>query len=190
MMASFGCKDSANTGNFVNIQKKFFELKSFQATVDIEIINNKNITKYTVNQYYIYPNKFRVEVIYPEFLKNLVFINNEKNAWVSNSKVNINDTYYWEMVLGLKGNNTFITEFFSNYVKAEESKMVIKDNKYILSTVIFSGNTYMETERLTISRNGYPEKLEIFDQGGKTKLILNYREFKMNSRIDEKVFQI
>ncbi len=184
-----GCRPAASADNFQNIQKKLFELRSYKCTADIVIFTNKNKTGYKINQYYTHPGKYRVEVIYPDFLKGVVMVSNDKNVWVSNPSLTVKSTYYFDNFLNSTGNNTFLTEFFSNYVKSEKSQMAIKNKKYKLSTYISNGNTYMDTEVLTIKPDGCPESLEIFDHQANLKILLSYKEFVMNPKLDNKLFE-
>lgn len=187
--ASCGCKQQADADGFSKVQKKLFELKSYKCTAEIDINSNKNTTHYVINQYYIHPGKFRVEVNYPEILKGLVIVGNGKYVSVQNSNVSGNNRYTAESISNITGNNSFITEFFSNYVKSEKSEMAVKDGKYMLSTDISGGNSYMEKEVLIIKPSGYPESLKIYDQKGTLKFSLIYKEFISNPKLDMKLFE-
>jgi outer membrane lipoprotein-sorting protein len=68
--------------------------------------------------------------------------------------------------------------------------MKISNEKYKLTTDVFGGNTYMNTETLTLNAAGQPEKLEIFDRNNSLKLELKYSEFQTNPKLDEKLFNM
>lgn len=190
MMTSCGCKDSVSADNFSKIQKRLFEIRTYKCTAEISYYNNKNTTCYTINQYYAHPGKYRVEVVFPDFLKGLTTVTNGKDTVVINPNESTNSKYYYESVSGFTSNNTFITEFFSNYVKSENSKMNVKDNKYVLQTTVTSGNSYMDTETLTILPNGQPDKLEVYDQDRNLKILLEYKEFLVNPKLDDDIFDL
>ena len=185
-----GCTNTANHDEFSNIQKRLFELKSYKCTAEIKIYNNKNTTHYIVNQYYVFPAKFRVEIRSPEILKGLVTISNGKDTVVSNPSDSISKPYRYENLSNLCGDSTILTEFFGNYVKSEKSSMTIEGGKYKLTTKIPSGNGYMDTETLTVNVLGKPEKLEIYDRKGISKLDLTYKDFQMNPKLEEKIFDL
>lgn len=192
MLITFGgCKSGLKDEEFLKIQKKLFELRSFRCTAEIKIMNNKNITQYIVVQYYDHPGKFRIEVVYPEYLKGLVTVSDGRSVAVINPNITVNNTYFVENLLNMSRSSVFLTEFFSNYVKSEKSQMKIENHKYKLITNIFDGNKYYETAILTINpQTGCPEKLEIFDRSGGLRLILIYNEFVINPRLNEQLFKI
>ncbi len=188
-LTASGCNGSAKADNFSSIQKKLFELKSFKCTVEMNIYNNKNTTRYVVSQYYLHPGKSRVEVVSPEYLKGLTAVSNGRYVAVVNPDAGANNSYSADNLAVLTGNNTFLTEFFSNYVKSEDSKVSIKNNKYVLSTIISNGNAYMDRATLIVNPAGQPESLKILDGKGETKMTLIYKEFVANPKLDINLFE-
>jgi outer membrane lipoprotein-sorting protein len=182
------CDQNDIADSIPKIQKKLFELKSYKAEVEMTVINNKNVTKYGIIQYYLYPGKYRLEVTSPEFLKGLVILTNEKNVWVSNSNISNTAKNSFKKQINQEISNIFITEFFSNYVKSEKSQSTIENSKNIFSTTISNGNSYLCTEKLTVNRLGNAEKLEIFDQNGNLKISLLYKTFTTNLKLNELLF--
>ena len=190
MITSCSCRSGVSADNFLSIQKKLFELKSYKCTAEIKIISNKNTMKYTVEQYYMHPGKYRLEIASPEALKGLITISNGKDVSIINPYINTNNLYYSDSITNFSSNNTLVTEFFASYVKSEKSQMTIEDKKYKLSTEISSGNVYLENEALVINSEGKPEKLEIFDPKGNLKTVINYKEFVINPRLDLDIFEL
>jgi len=184
MIIMSACGNRMSADRFQSIQKKLFELKSYKCIAEIRIVNNKNTTKYIVKQYYIHPSKFKVEVLEPEFIKGLLTISDGSETKVSNPNIDVNNTYVSESIIKLTGNNMLLTYFFSNYVSSEKSNMEISGDKYRLKTYITSETDYMSAEILGISKEGYPESLEIFDKEGRLKLQIKYIEFVMNPILD------
>ncbi len=189
ILAVSGCNGSAKADSFPSIQKKLFELKSFKSTVEMTIYNNKNTTRYVIKQFYLYPGKSRVEVVSPEHLRGLTAVSNGRYVAVVNPDAGANSSYSADNLAVLTGNNTFLTEFFSNYVKSEDSRVNINNNKYTLSTIISNGNAYMDRATLIVNAAGQPESLEILDSKGETKMILIYKEFVMNPKLDMNLFE-
>lgn len=189
MIIMSACGNRLCADNFQCIQKKLFELKSYQCTAEILIYNNKNSTRYLVRQMYLHPSKYRTEVIEPEFMKGILTVSNGSQVRVSNPNVNMNSTYITENLIKLTGNNMLLTYFFCNYVSSEKSKMDISDGKYRLSAYIPDETDYLETETLIINKDGCPDSLEIFDKKGKLKIRIKYIEFMMNPRFEERIFE-
>jgi len=189
MIITSACGNGLSADRFQGIQKKLFELKSYKCVAEIKIVSNKNSTRYLVNQLYLHPSKFKMEVIEPEFLKGILTVSNGNETRVSNPNLDTNNTYVSENLIKLTGNNLLITYFFSNYVNSEKSKMEIAGERYRLKTYIPSETDYMETEILSINREGYPESLEMFDKEGRLKIGIKYREFVMNPRLEENIFK-
>lgn len=188
MIIMSACESNLTADRFREIQKKLFEMKSYKCTSEIKIISNKNSIRYLVRQAYLHPSRFKVEVIEPEFMKGIVTLTNANETSVSNPNLSVNNTYISENIIKLNGNNMFLSYFFNNYVSSEKSDMKISNEKYILKAFIPSETDYMETEVLTVDRRGCPESLEIFDKQGRLKIEIKYKEFVMNPKIDEMVF--
>lgn len=189
MIIMSACGNRLSADNFQGIQKKLFELKSYKCTSEITIINNKNSTKYLVTQIYLHPSKLRTEILEPEFMKGILTVSNGSETRVSNPNIDVNNTYVSENLMKLTGNNMLLTCFFSNYVSSEKSNMEIADGSYILKTYIPCETDYMETEILRVNKEGYPESLKIFDKQERLKVDIRYKNFVMNPKFAEDVFE-
>ncbi|MGE5474024.1 MAG: LolA family protein [Ignavibacteriales bacterium] len=189
MIILSACGNRLTADNFQNIQKKLFELRSYQCTAKIVIYNNKNSTKYLVRQIYLQPSRFRTEVIQPEFMKGILTISNGSQTKVRNPNLNMNNTYISENLIKLTGNNMLLTYFFSNYVGSEKSTMDISNGVYRLKAYIPDETDYMETEILSINKDGSPDKLEIFDKQGNLKIEIKFIEFALNPKFDDSIFE-
>ncbi|MDU7904047.1 MAG: germination lipoprotein GerS, partial [Peptostreptococcaceae bacterium] len=81
--------------------------------------------------------------------------------------------------VGKDSQHLFIGDFIENYLQGEEVKIDMKDG-YLILMVSITGNTkYFSKQILYIdSKENYPAKLEILDQEGNTRFIVNYSDFK------------
>jgi outer membrane lipoprotein-sorting protein len=175
--------------------KEIKEIKgdnSYSAIVDIVIHGNKADSKYKVKQYYVYPDKLRIETLEPEFLKKKVIIKNGEKWRLIHPLINqtINTTKLMDkneqILIGVIEKSFF--EDYKKNVTIEE----YKNEKFIcIKKALVKSNTYRSTAVLYLNKESKkPCYLNILDQKGNLKVEINYANYDKNSSIQDSLFFI
>jgi len=175
-----------------NVNKKISNMLSYSAVAEISINGNKGISEYKVKQFYIEPDKIRIETIEPEFLKGKVIVYNGE-GWeiyhpLINSKLHIENLRSEDELIYLGMLQKSIAAFEDvkyEYVTREGIEYVaIKCN-------IPGGNDYRRSAVLYVTRSGYyPEFMEILDNRENIKIRVKYFDFEYNSKLEEELFRL
>lgn len=175
-----------NRGNNIiksitDFKEYILNISSYEATIEVEIISNKNTNKYIIKQWYNSPNYFKQEVQAPENIKGLITIYDGSNLKIENSRLDLSKIYNDYHCLS---NDTLSLNSFIEDCKRTEPKYSETENEIELE--ITNANRYNCYKRLSISKSsGMPTKMEIMDENKKTLVYILYKEITINGTIKE-----
>lgn len=173
-----------NSGNNISIIKSVTDYKqnilnisSYEATISVEIISNKNTNKYIIKQWYNSPNIFKQEVQAPENIKGLVTLYDGSNLEIQNTNLNLSKIYNDYNCLS---NNILSLNSFIQDLKENDSECTETENETTIE--IETKKKYAWYKRLIISKEtGEPTKMEILDENKNTLVYILYNEITINS---------
>ena len=176
--------------NSTNEIKKIKGDNSYSAIVAIEIHGNKADSKYKVKQYYVYPDKLRIETIEPEFLKDKIIIKNGNRWKVIHPLINqtIHTTKLMDrnelILIGIIEKSFF--EDSKNNINIEE----YKNKKFIcIKKAFVKSNIYRSTAVLYLDNvSKKPCYLNILDQKGNLAVEIEYVNYDKDAEIQESLF--
>ena len=178
MSVIIGCEKSKSTKEEVykNFQNEISKMKSYKCKADVEVIGNKNSQKYSLIHEYTSPDKFKLKLIEPKHLKGKIMEYKGDKVVITNP--DIKDKLILPNV-GENNQHLFVGDFIKNYLKGEEIEVEMK-GRYLVLTVPIPGNTkYFNKQKLFVdSKENYPAKLEILDQEGNKRFLVNYSNFE------------
>ncbi len=166
-----------NNKSIKEIEEYILNIKTYRASLDVTIKNNRNENFYKLKQEVTAEYEKQI-VQEPEEVNGLQMIFMNGTVEIKNTKLNLSKIY--ENYPNLSENYLFITDFLKSY-KILEQKSIKKDNGKILMEIKTNKNKYNVTQRLYVNeKNLIPEKLEIFDNNNNTKVYILYSEIEIN----------
>ena len=171
-----------------DLTANILNMSSYEATIVVEVQNNKNQTKYLLKQQYVAPNIGKQQVLEPENIKDLKMSYDGSTLKLENTRLNLNSVF--ENYQYLAENNLFLSSFVEDYKANSNSQYKEKNNEIIMQTnTKETTNKYAVYKKLHIDKNtGKPSKLEIQDGNKNTLVYIKYNEIKINSTSKEEVF--
>lgn len=178
-----GCKKS-DYESYSKAYESLLNMESYSADIEVTVFSQGGKTKYQAKQYYAAPDCYRVDFEDEETGKTVCVLNGEtlKFRAADGSVTEFSgyvpsEKYY-----------IFIADFMERYCKSEASKNGAKGKTTVLSVPKSKEKPAM---KLYISKNGAePKKLVTYDEGGKEKIVVEFKNFKMNAKMNKKLFDI
>ncbi len=188
IIISFFNYKKQNSGNNISksitdYKQNILDISSYEATISVEIISNKNTNKYIIKQWYNSPNSFKQEVQAPENIKGLVTLYDGSNLEVQNTNLNISKIYKDYNCLS---NNILSLNSFIQDLRESESECIETEDENIIE--IKTKKKYAWYKRLIISKEtGKPTKMEILDENKNILVYILYNEITINSTNKENI---
>jgi len=182
-----GCnKKSLETKDPIeSIKYNLKNLKSYTATANVEIFNNKVDTKFSVRQFYK-DGKYRIENLDNEGRVRQIIVFDGKRSYIYFSKVN--QTYVEEDSNGGLL-YSLITTFAKNYFDfGEISKNVTKDS-YLILVPMQGENPLMYKEEMEFSKEDLkPLLLKIYSIDNNVVIKVKYENVIFNPQLNDEIF--
>ena len=169
--------NTTNQGNFKNvitdIEKNFSNIYSYYAKVTINVMSNKTNNQYSMEQYYVNPNIFKIE----DKNNNFSIIFDGENLNIKNAdNIKKYDNYQYT-----NPNKYTLNSFLNNYFTNEDSTYVLNDTDVVLTCNSFT-NDYTQKEELYVDISSLkPKKHVIYDINKKQVLNIVYDEIVFNN---------
>lgn len=172
-----GCQKRESTKEEVykEFQDKISTMDYYKCIAEVEVIGNKSPSQYALVHTYKKPDNYKLEVIHPENLKG-------KTIEYKNNKIFIRDKSIKDIVelpnVGKNNQYLFIGDFIKNYLQNEEIDIRLSKGNLVLRTDIPGENKYFSKQILYVDiKTKNPKKLEIVDEEGVSRFIVNYKDF-------------
>lgn len=187
------CGEKTNEEIFYEAQKVIVNLENYRCTAEITLYGNKDPETYIVRQWFMSPDKYKIESIKPQSLKGKTTIYNGNKAFICHPR--IGQEWIMKDFENSLEEKMFIGHFINNFLNTE-SGIIRRENidskEYILLETEIPGNhPYFIKERLWFDVNRYyPYRLQILDKDDKLRIDVRYHDFKYNDELDENIFKI
>ncbi len=187
------CIKPSDERAYYKAHKKMMKIKSYEIIAKMSSHMGDSTREYKFKQIFQYPDKYRQEVISPISLKGNITIFNGKVAWIKHAAIN----QTWKMDNFEQSNEqlVFVGHFLKNFVNSESSSYhkenINGQNNIVITTEVPGGNPHFYKQRLWVSVKDYtPIQLSIMDKQGKVKFEVYFEDFKINPKLDEKLFYL
>ena len=176
MVKNFKTGNNKSSQDMVN---DVLNIKSYNATIEVEVKSNKNQNKYIIKQSYKNENENSQEVIEPSNIKGVKIIKENGVLKLENSKLNLLSVF--EDYSYLSENDLDLSSFINDYKNNKNSNYTENDNEIIIKTENINSKNKTIKKLYINKKNGKIEKMEIEDTNKKIAVYILYREVNVNS---------
>ena len=181
----------SNSGNNINKSdaNDILNIKSYEATIEVEVYSNKNTNKYIIKQKYLEPNMFKQEILEPENLKGLTTILEGEKLIIEDKRLSLKKTY--DKYKNINGNSLSLIQFLEEYRSATEIEETEQaKEKTIKIKLDKSTNKYEKYKKIYIDKTtNLPTKMEILDINQNRTVYILYKEIKVNKTSQEEMLE-
>ena len=164
-----------NNSSSQEIVDYILNIRSYEATVEVNVNSNKNTSKYILKQRYEKPDIMTQEVIEPSNIAGVKIIRQGNELKIENTNLNL--TSIFNNYEYISENSLDLDCFIENYRKSEKSEFREEDNKIIMKTKILNMEKVLYIDKKTV----LPVKMEIKDNSKKNEVYILYNEVKINN---------
>ena len=176
MVKNFKTGNNKSSQDMVN---DVLNIKSYNATIEVEVKSNKNQNKYIIKQSYKNENENSQEVIEPSNIKGVKIIKENGVLKLENSKLNLLSVF--ENYSYLSENDLDLSSFINDYKNNKNPNYTENDNEIIIKTENINSKNKTIKKLYINKKNGKIEKMEIEDTNKKIAVYILYREVNVNS---------
>ena len=176
MVKNFKTGNNKSSQEMVN---DVLNIKSYNATIEVEVKSNKNQNKYIIEQSYKNENENSQEVIEPSNISGVKVIKENGVLKLENSKLNLISVF--ENYSYLSENDLDLSSFVNDYKNNKNSNYTENDNEIIIKTENINSKNKTIKKLYINKKNGKIEKMEIEDTNKKIAVYILYREVNVNS---------
>ena len=176
MVKNFKTGNNKSSQDMVN---DVLNIKSYNATIEVEVKSNKNQNKYIIEQSYKSENENSQEVIEPSNISGVKIIKENGVLKLENSKLNLISVF--ENYSYLSENDLDLSSFINDYKNNKNSNYTENDNEIIIKTENINSKNKTIKKLYINKKNGKIEKMEIEDTNKKIAVYILYREVNVNS---------
>ncbi len=176
MVKNFKTGNNKSSQDMVN---DVLNIKSYNATIEVEVKSNKKQNKYIIEQSYKNENENSQEVIEPSNIKGVKIIKENGVLKLENSKLNLLSVF--ENYSYLSENDLDLSSFINDYKNNKNSNYTENDNEIIIKTENINSKNKTIKKLYINKKNGKIEKMEIEDTNKKIAVYILYREVNVNS---------
>ena len=176
MVKNFKTGNNKSSQDMVN---DVLNIKSYNATIEVEVKSNKNQNKYIIKQSYKNENENSQEVIEPSNISGVKIVKENGVLKLENSKLNLISVF--ENYSYLSENDLDLSSFINDYKSNKNSNYTENDDKIIMKIENINSNNKTIKKLYINKKNGKIEKMEIEDTNKKIAVYILYREVNVNS---------
>ncbi len=168
-----------NNKSIEEIESYILNIKSYKATLNVNVKNNRNENNYKIIQEVT--NEYEKQTtLEPDEIKGLEMIFKNGTLEIKNTELNLSKIY--QNYPNVSENNLFLTQFLQRYKNEEEENKSIEitDENKIIMKIKTDKNKYDVTQMLYVNMKDLkPERLEILDNNNNTKVYILYSEIEI-----------
>lgn len=166
--------NNENNKSVKDIESYILSCKSYCATIEVEVVSNKNSNKYIMKQEYSNYEK-KQTIVEPENIEGVEIRYYDGKLEINNSKLRQSEIY--EGYPYLSENILWLDSFVNEYKNGESR--IYEENGYVVMETKCKDKRVLAQKKLYINKAGIPQKMEIEVDDKKGKVYILYREIIM-----------
>ena len=185
-----GCGKNNNKSIKDDLVKSINNLKGYQLTGKLEIINNDDVFNYEVEVNYKDKDYYRVSLKNVANNHEQIILRNDDGVYVVTPS--LNKSFKFQSDWPYNNSQAYLLKNIVNDIERDEAKEEISnDNGYIItSKVNFPNNSKLVKQRVTIDKDLMIKKVEILNDDGISLMTFIVNNTNLKPIFDESFFQI
>ncbi len=186
MIPLTSCQRSGHD-DYSKIYESYGNIENYSADIEVNVVSGGSRTEYFATQYYMSPDLYRVDYK-SEGMENASCVLNGDKLRFKDSEGTVSE---FSGYIPEEKYYIFITDFMERYYKSEMAESTFGKNEVILSLLEDGENSARPLMKLWVNSKTFaPKKLITYNDNGDEIIIVTYQNFKMNTKMDKKIFDM
>lgn len=186
MMMLVACGKN-NHSAYSEIYESYGNIENYCAVVEVKVTGDKTASEYKARQYYVAPDLYRLDFV-SEGMSDISCVLNGERLYFKDPDGNVTE---FDKYIPEEKYYIFIADFMERYVKSETAKNISKGSETVLELRESDENPQRASMKLYIdNKTQCPKRLETYNENGEKVIEAKFSDFKMNTKIDKKIFEI
>ena len=185
-----GCFGKDNNSALKDIRKKYENLKAYQLTGNLEILNNNDVYNYDVKVIYQKKDKFYVS------LKNLnnnheqIILKNEDGVYVLTPS--LNKSFKFQSDWPYNNSQVYLIQsILDDILDDEERNLVSDDNGYIFTTSVnYPNNRKLVKQIVTFDKKLNLKKVSVVDENNISQMTMTFATIDLSPTVNSDTFDL
>lgn len=185
-----GCskKDNSNIINdFVNRIEK---VKSYKVLGNLEVQNDEEIFKYTIDISYLKDNYYKVEMINVTNNHKQIILRNDDGLYVITPA--LNKSFKFESTWPDNSSQSYILSSVINDIKKDSNKELSEENGgYVIKTIVnYPNNKDLKYQKIYLDNKLNIKMIEVYGENGIVKIKMEYKDVDLKAGISKDIFDL
>ncbi len=185
-----GCFGNNNNDILKDIQKKYDNLKAYQLTGDLEIVNNDDVYNYDVKVVYQKKDKYYVSLKNRANNHEQIILKNEDGVYVLTPS--LNKSFKFQSDWPYNNSQVYLIESILDDIEKDEDKSFMEnENSYIYTTnVNYPNNRRLVKQMVTFDKKMNLKKVTVMDENDISQMTMTFATIDLNPEISNDTFDL
>lgn len=185
-----GCGKKSNIDVAKEFTNKLDKVKSYKITGNLEIQNDEEIFKYSINVNYLEKNYYMVEMINTSNEHKQIILRNDDGLYVITPS--LNKSFKFESSWPDNSSQSYILASIVKDVNKDTEKEIQKnDDGYIIKTkVTYPNNEELKYQKLYLTKSFDLSKVEVYNDNDIVKIKVEFNDIDLKAGLDKKLFNL
>ncbi len=185
-----GCGRKSNIDVAKEFTNKLDKVKSYKIAGNLEIQNDEEIFKYSINVNYLEKNYYMVEMTNTSNEHKQIILRNDEGLYVITPS--LNKSFKFESSWPDNSSQSYILSSIVNDLNKDSEKEIQKiDEGYIIKTKVnYPNNEELKYQKLYLTKSFDLSRVEVYNDNDIVKIKVEFNDIDLKAGLDKKIFNL
>ena len=185
-----GCGKKGEKDIVKNLSKKIENSKAYHLTGTLEMVNNENSYLYDVDVAYQKNDKFRVSLKNKTNNHEQIILKNEEGVYVLTPS--LNKSFKFQSEWPYNNSQSYLLQSIIKDITNDSKHKFeeVKDGYIFTTTVNYSNNPDLKSQKITIDKNMNMKKVEVLNEDGQIQIKMELKDIDLKATYTDNYFDL
>lgn len=185
-----GCGNVQKENKLNDFKNKINDIKSYMINGTMEISNDEESFKYSIESYYLKDNYYKVVLVNQNNNHEQVILKTNEEIYVITPA--LNKSFKFQSEWPNNSSQAYLLDMLINDVRNDNGASIEETNDgYIIkSKVNYPNNEELKYEKIYLNNDLIPKKIEVYNENDLVKIKVEYSNVNLNKKLSKDDFKI